>query len=135
MTWDWKKDGRRVLAVILAAALMALNIKTFVRTGDLFPGGVTGLTVLIQRLAEKFWGIQLPYSPINILLNAFPVYVGFRFVGKKFTLLSLLMILVSSFLTDPSMSTPRAVVPTLLPSTCRRSAVLKPGIWFWASTL
>ena len=149
MTWDWKKDGRRVLAVILAAALMALNIKTFVRTGDLFPGGVTGLTVLIQRLAEKFWGIQLPYSPINILLNAFPVYVGFRFVGKKFTLLSLLMILVSSFLTDlfpayvitvlrsvsASMSTPRAVVPTLSPSTCRRSAVLKPGIWFWASTL
>ena len=93
MTWDWKKDGRRVLAVILAAALMALNIKTFVRTGDLFPGGVTGLTVLIQRLAEKFWGIQLPYSPINILLNAFPVYVGFRFVGKKFTLFSCEMIL------------------------------------------
>ena len=100
MTWDWKKDGRRVAAVILAAILMALNIKTFVRTGDLFPGGVTGLTVLIQRLAEKFWGVHLPYSPINILLNAFPVYVGFRFVGKKFTLLSLLMILVSSFLTD-----------------------------------
>ena len=100
MTWDWKKDGRRVMAVILAAILMALNIKTFVRTGDLFPGGVTGLTVLIQRLAEKFWGVHLPYSPINILLNAFPVYVGFRFVGKKFTLLSLLMILVSSFLID-----------------------------------
>ena len=59
MTWDWKKDGRRVMAVILAAILMALNIKTFVRTGDLFPGGVTGLTVLIQRLAEKFWGVHL----------------------------------------------------------------------------
>ena len=100
MNWDWKKDGKRVAAVLLAAALLAVNIKTFVRTGDLFPGGVTGLTVLIQRLADKFWGVSLPYSPINILLNAFPVYVGFRFVGKKFTLLSLLMILASSFLTD-----------------------------------
>ena len=30
----------------------------------------------------------------------FPVYIGFRYVGKKFTLLSLLMIVVSSFLTD-----------------------------------
>ena len=100
MNWNWKKDGKRIAAVILAAALMALNIKTFVRTGDLFPGGVTGLTVLIQRLAEKFWGIQLPYSPINLLLNAFPVYVGFRYVGKKFTLLSLLVIVVSSTLTD-----------------------------------
>ena len=86
--------------MLLAAALMALNIKSFVRAGDLFPGGVTGLSVLIQRLAEKFWGLKIPYSPINILLNAFPVYIGFRYVGKKFTLLSLLMILVSSFLTD-----------------------------------
>ena len=100
MTLDWKRDGRRVIGVLLGAALMALNIKTFVRAGDLFPGGVTGLTVLIQRLAEKYLGLQLPYSPINLLLNAFPVYIGFRFVGKKFTLLSLLMIVVSSFLTD-----------------------------------
>ena len=100
MTFEWKKDGKRVLMVLLAAALMALNIKSFVRAGDLFPGGVTGLTVLIQRIGEKYWGVELPYSPINILLNAFPVYVGFRFVGKKFTLLSLLLIVVSSFLTD-----------------------------------
>ena len=54
MILEWKRDGKRILAVILAAALMALNIKSFVRAGDLFPGGVTGLSVLIQRLVEKF---------------------------------------------------------------------------------
>ena len=100
MTFDLKKDGKRIIGVLLAAVLMALNIKTFVRAGDLFPGGVTGLTVLIQRLAEKSWGVAIPYSPVNLLLNAFPVYIGFRFVGKKFTLLSLMMIFVSSILTD-----------------------------------
>ena len=100
MNWNWKTDGKRVAGVLLAASLMALNMKTFVHAGDLYPGGVTGLTVLIQRLADKYWGVQLPYSPISLLLNAFPVYVGFRFVGKKFTLLSLLVIVVSSFLTD-----------------------------------
>ena len=100
MTFDLKKDWRRILIVLIASALMAFNIKSFVHAGDLFPGGVTGLTVLIQRLAEKFFGLKLPYSPINRLLNAFPVYIGFRFVGKKFTLLSLLMIIASSFLTD-----------------------------------
>ncbi len=100
MLSDLKKDWRRILIILVASALMAFNIKSFVHAGDLFPGGVTGLTVLIQRLAEKFLGLKLPYSPINLLLNAFPVYVGFRFVGKKFTLLSLLMIFVSSFLTD-----------------------------------
>ena len=100
MTFDLKKDWRRILIVLIASALMAFNIKSFVHAGDLFPGGVTGLTVLIQRLSEKFFGLKLPYSPINLLLNAFPVYIGFRFVGKKFTLLSLLMIIASSFLTD-----------------------------------
>ena len=100
MTFDLKKDWRRILIVLIASALMAFNIKSFVHAGDLFPGGVTGLTVLIQRLSEKFFGLKLSYSPINLLLNAFPVYIGFRFVGKKFTLLSLLMIIVSSFLTD-----------------------------------
>ena len=66
---------------------MALNIKTFVRTGGLYPGGATGLTILIQRIALQYFSLQLPYSVINLLLNAFPVYIGFRYIGKKFTLL------------------------------------------------
>ncbi|MBO7728825.1 MAG: YitT family protein [Oscillospiraceae bacterium] len=100
MVFDWKKDGQRFLTVVFAAILFALNIKIFVRAGDLFPGGVTGLTVLIQRLAEKYAGVEIPYTPINLLLNAFPVYIGFRYVGKKFTLLSLLMIFISGAVTD-----------------------------------
>ena len=100
MTIDWKKDSKRVLAILLAALLMSVTIKTFVRAGDLFPGGVTGLTVLTQRLCEKYLGFTPDYTPINLALNAFPVYVGFRYVGKKFTLLSLLMIVVTSLLTD-----------------------------------
>ena len=100
MTIDWKRDSKRVLAILLASLLMAVTIKTFVRAGDLFPGGVTGLTVLTQRLCEKYLGFTPDYTPINLALNAFPVYVGFRYVGKKFTLLSLLMIVVTSLLTD-----------------------------------
>ena len=86
--------------VAIAAVLMALNIKTFVRTGGLYPGGATGLTVLIQRIGQQFFGIEIPYSIVNILLNAFPVYIGFRFIGKKFTLFSVEMILLCAFLTD-----------------------------------
>ena len=100
MRFEWKRDGRRLLLVLLAGVLLALNIKSFVHAGDLFPGGVTGLAVLIQRLAEKYWGLQIPYAPVNLLLNVIPVYIGFRYVGKKFTLLSLLLIAESSILTD-----------------------------------
>ncbi len=100
MKWDWKRDGKRAIMVLFAAFLFALNIKTFVRSVGLVPGGITGLSLLIQRLAEKLFGMQIPFSPINMLFNAFPVYLGFRYIGKKFTLLSLLVIVASSFLTD-----------------------------------
>lgn len=100
MKIDWKNDSRRIVMILCAAVLFALNVKIMVRTGELFPGGVTGLTVLIQRLGLKYWNVEIPYTPVNILLNAFPVYVGFRFVGKKFTLLSLLLIVLSGILTD-----------------------------------
>ena len=39
-------------------------------------------------------------SIVNILLNAIPVYIGFRFIGKKFTMYSCLMIVLTSVLTD-----------------------------------
>ena len=90
----------RVIAVSLASLLMALNIKTFVHTGGLLPGGASGLTLLIQGIGSKFFHINLPYTLINILINSFPVYIGFRFIGKKFTGLSCYVIVLTSVLAD-----------------------------------
>lgn len=100
MKFTFKEDGKRILIIVAASLLMALNIKSFVRTGGLYPGGATGLTLLIQRIAEMFFDITVPYTLINLLLNAFPVYIGFRYIGKKFTLYSCLMILLTSVFTD-----------------------------------
>lgn len=86
MSFDWKKDGKRILIICIAAVISAVNIKTFVRTGGLYPGGATGLTILIQRIGERYLNVEIPYTVINLLLNAVPAYIGFRFIGKKFTL-------------------------------------------------
>lgn len=100
MEINWKKDGKRLLAVCIAAVLSAVNIKIFVRTGGLYPGGATGLTVLLQRICVLRFSFEPPYSLLNFILNSIPVYIGFRFIGKKFTMLSLVMILVSGFVVD-----------------------------------
>lgn len=100
MKFNAKEDGKRILIICLASLLMAVNIKSFVRTGGLYPGGATGLTILIQRVTQLFLNVELPYSLVNLLLNAVPVYIGFRFIGKKFTLYSCLMIVLTSVLTD-----------------------------------
>lgn len=100
MTFDLKKDGKKILMLCMASFLMAVNIKTFVRTADLFPGGASGLTILLQRIGETYFHVMIPYTVVNLLLNAVPVYIGFRFIGKKFTLYSCLMIVLTSVLTD-----------------------------------
>lgn len=100
MSFDIKKDGKRIILICLAAVVMAVNTKTFVRTGGLYPGGVMGLTILIQAIFRKFLSIEIPFTVVNLLLNTVPVYIGFRFIGKKFTLYSCLMIVLNSVLTD-----------------------------------
>lgn len=95
-----RRDAGRLAFVLMGAFLMAVNIRIFVRAGNLYPGGATGLSLLIIRLLKKFAGISLPYAPVNILLNSIPVYIGFRYIGKKFTGFSLVMILANSFMVD-----------------------------------
>ena len=90
----------RIIAVTFASFLMAVNINTFVHTGGLLPGGASGLTLLLQEAAGTFLGIKLPYTLINTIINAVPVYIGYRYIGKKFTLLSCYVIVLTSVLAD-----------------------------------
>lgn len=100
MHFDIKKDGKRIAIICIASVIMAINIKTFVRAGGLYPGGATGLTILIQAIAERFLNLTIPFTVVNLLLNLIPIYIGFRFIGKKFTLYSCLMIILTGVLTD-----------------------------------
>jgi uncharacterized membrane-anchored protein YitT (DUF2179 family) len=91
---------KRFAFVLIGAVLMSFNINTFVHAGGLIPGGFTGLTLLIQEIALRYGNIRLPFSFINYALNALPAIICFRYIGKRFTLYSCLMILVCGFLTD-----------------------------------
>lgn len=97
---EWKKNLTSLCCVIIASLIMSFNIKTFVRAVNLIPGGFTGLSLLIQRIFSQFLNLNIPYSAINILLNALPAYIGFKMIGKKFTGYSVLMIVLNSFLVD-----------------------------------
>lgn len=101
-----KSEGIRILTICVASLVMATNIKTFVQTGGMIPGGATGLTLLIQRSMQTFLQLYIPYTVINVILNAIPVYIGFRYIGKKFTLYSCLMIFLTGIFTDLIPATP-----------------------------
>ncbi|MBR4726001.1 MAG: YitT family protein [Lachnospiraceae bacterium] len=92
--------GLRIVVIAFASFMMATNINTFVHTAGLFPGGATGLTLLIQEVFSKYFSITVPYTAINVLINSIPIYIGFKYIGKKFTLLSCGFIVLTSILTD-----------------------------------
>ena len=97
----WRESvAVRVLVITLASFLYALNLKSFVAAGDLFPGGFAGLSRLIQRTADVYFDLTIPFSPLNLLFNAVPAVISFKLIGKKFTLYSCLSIVLTSFFTD-----------------------------------
>lgn len=91
---------RRTCLILAGSLIMAVNLKSFVRTGGLIPGGFNGLTRLIQEISVLLWHWEPPFSVINFILNAIPAVISFKFIGKKFTGYSCLMIVISGLLTD-----------------------------------
>ena len=96
---------RRVLLVIASGVLMSFNINTFIHAGGLIPGGFTGISLLLQEICLRFGNFKLPFSVPYYILNAVPAAICFKFIGKKFTLYSMLSIVITGLLADsmPSM--------------------------------
>ena len=90
----------RIIIVIIASLLYAWNLCCFAKSADLLPGGISGVSLLLQHIIKSIFHVTVPYSVFNILLNLFPVYIGFRYIGKKFNLYSILTILLSSIFVD-----------------------------------
>jgi len=97
---SFRTTARRLTLIVLGAALMAFNINTFVKAGELIPGGFTGITVLIQKICLHYFSFNIPFSLVLYILNAVPAVICFRFVGKKFTLYSILMVFLCGLMTD-----------------------------------
>ena len=108
LKFEPRRDARRLVLIAFAALVSAFNIKSFVGSAGLFPGGFSGLTLLLQDIFEEYAGILLPYTLVNMALNIVPIVIAFRFIGKKFTLYSCFFLVLNNVLVDaiPAVSLP-----------------------------
>ncbi len=81
-----------ILLALLAAVITAINLNSFVNAGNLVPGGFSGLSLLIIRAADKFFGLTLNYSVLYMLFNIPPTILVFKCISKRFTLISLIYV-------------------------------------------
>ena len=95
-----KREVYRIFLVIVASIIIALNLNSFVHYGGLIPGGFTGITILLQRLFITFFYINIPFSIINFPLNLIPAAICFKYIGKRFTIYSLVSIVLTGILVD-----------------------------------
>lgn len=91
------RDLTRVCAVFLSAFVYSIAIKVFVNAGDLFPAGFSGVAQLLTRIFSTYFDIEVPFSLLYLLLNIGPTILVFKYVGRKFTILSILQYVSVSF--------------------------------------
>lgn len=85
------------LAVVVSLAL-AISLNFFLIPGDIFSSGITGIAQIVGFFSEKdpLWGKILSVGNLMFLLNFPLVVVSWFRIGKNFTLLTLLVVVLSS---------------------------------------
>ena len=86
MKFDWKRDLRRLLLVVVASAIIAVNLKMFVRPAEMYPGGMNGLSMLMQTI---FFHLSGPASALYGVQRHLQFHPGIHrpaLLGRKFTI-------------------------------------------------
>ena len=90
----------RIFVVVFASIFYAWNLRCFAKMGELFPGGFSGLSLLLQKIGLDFIGVDIPFTVFNVILNCIPAYIAYRYIGRRFTLYSIVVIILSSVFVD-----------------------------------
>ena len=97
---NYKKNSIKFTLIILGILFYALGLKWFVYPSNILPAGFTGLSILLQKLFNSKLGVFLPITFYNMSLNLIPAIISFRYVGKKFTVISFIILFGFSFISD-----------------------------------
>lgn len=81
---------------LLAALVAAINLNIFVNAGNLVPGGFAGISLMIVRIAKKFYGLELNYSVLYLLFNIPTTILVWNTISRRFTLVSLVDVVMTS---------------------------------------
>lgn len=86
-----KKRIIDIAFIALGAFIFALAINLFVIPNELGEGGVTGVTIIL------FYVWQLSPGLMNLVINAFLLIVGYKFLDKTTTIYTILAVAFNSF--------------------------------------
>ncbi|HPX32540.1 MAG TPA: YitT family protein [Erysipelotrichaceae bacterium] len=93
-----KRLIKNLFLALLSAIVGAINLNSFVHCGNITPGGFSGMALLLTRVFDKYFNMELSYSILYLIFNLPAVILVIKYVGKQFTLVSLVgIVLISIF--------------------------------------
>lgn len=95
MLWN---EGFHIGVVLFSASLYALGVMWFLTPAGLYAAGVTGISQIIRQIILNTTQVDLPIGLFNLLFNV-PLFIyGLKKVSMRFSLYSMLSVVVQSLL-------------------------------------
>lgn len=89
-----KEFALDLLYTVAGAVILAVGVSCFVGPAQIAPGGVSGLSILVNFLTG------LPVGAVNLAFNIPLILLAWKFLGRRFTLRTLVTVLIQSVLMD-----------------------------------
>ncbi len=94
-----KKITKGTIYVILGSIIYTMAVVWLFNLGNFYGGGVTGIAQIVVTYGKKFFNIDLSLGILMFIINVPLFLIGFRKVGKKFAILTIVSIVVQSLST------------------------------------
>ncbi|MDD5951607.1 MAG: YitT family protein [Bacteroidales bacterium] len=82
-TWKFWKE---MLIITIAMSIAAAAVYYFLMPSKLIVGSITGLSIVISGIFEKFFGIVVKVSVVVFIINALLLIIAYFLIGKEFGL-------------------------------------------------
>ena len=101
-TTEKHKQTKNVFLIIIGTILFSIYAGLLIPVNNIGAGGALGLSLVINKLT----GIKI--GTVQFILNVPLFYIGYRYIGRKFVILTGIVISISSFLIN---NLPKIVTP------------------------
>ena len=87
------KNIKNILLAILGSFIFSAGVNAFIISGNLGEGGVTGIAIVL------YYAFHISPALTNFVANAILIVIGYKFLSKKSTILTIIAtVLISVFL-------------------------------------
>lgn len=95
-----KKDILYLFGILVSAIIYAMNMNSFVESGNLYPGGFAGISRLLSNLSQTLFHTYISFSVFYMILNVTVTLIVLRSIGHKFILYSVIWYTLTSVFTE-----------------------------------